>query len=321
MLVLTASSSVYAAMSGTETSGVGWYSSNTFVAPFTWSVNKNVDNTWTYDYQFTPASIGRGVSFVSLEIGGTPTLSGSSTIAANSNPNYLDPTLSSRGPMYTQWATGGSGNSQTWTTYNYSSLSYSFLYTTSYSTADPATLDKQQAILSLPGTVDVRPNPTFTSSVYSLNGSPTRQFDAGSVTAGNVSTTMYGLTWFLPSQEFGVPSGSGAGAGGGREAGAVRGYNAGWELTLTTTAAPMWGDFFLDGGDWKSDSKYLQGANAGYDGTAPEFAYLDGTILDNMGYIPTPNFASAPVPIPPVAFLFGSGLSGLFFFRRRKYTA
>lgn len=31
--------------------------------------------------------------------------------------------------------------------------------------------------------------------------------------------------------------------------------------------------------------------------------------------------SAAPVPVPPAAFLFGSGLSGLFFFRRRKVAA
>jgi len=39
-------------------------------------------------------------------------------------------------------------------------------------------------------------------------------------------------------------------------------------------------------------------------------------LLDNLSYNTT-----APVPIPPAVFLFGSGLSGLFFFRRKKFTA
>jgi len=39
-------------------------------------------------------------------------------------------------------------------------------------------------------------------------------------------------------------------------------------------------------------------------------------LADNISYN-----TSAPVPIPPAVFLFGSGLSGLFFFRRKKFTA
>ncbi len=127
------------------------------------------------------------------------------------------------------------------------------------------------------------------------------------------------LTWFLPIQEYGVPSGSGASAGGGREPGTVRGYNGGWELTLTTAAAPMWGDFFLDDGDWKSDTKYLQGANAGYDLTASAFAYTDGQVLSNANWVPTPDFRTvSAVPIPPSVLLFASGLGGLAVFRRKK---
>jgi len=62
---------------------IGWNSSNTFQNNFNWSVTKNADNTWTYDYQFTPKSIGRGAAFLSLEIGGNPTLTGTSTVVTN----------------------------------------------------------------------------------------------------------------------------------------------------------------------------------------------------------------------------------------------
>jgi len=320
LLLIAGVPGAWASMSGVETvAGGGLHASNTFVSPFTWSVTKNGDNTWTYDYRYRPSSTGRGVTFINLEIGGTPTLAGTSTVAATSNVNYLDPALSTKSPAYSQWVTGGSGSNQSWTTYNYSDLTYLFQYNTTYSTADPATLDKAVPILSQVGTIDRRPN-SFTSNLVTFGGSPTPQFQAGTATEGNVTTTMQGLTWFLPSQEYGVPQGSGTSAGGGREPGTVRGYNAGWELTLTTAAAPMWGDFFLDGGDWKSDGKYLQATNAGYDGTAPVFVYLDGQALNETGFIATPNFTTlaTPTPIPPAFLLFGSGVFSLLGFRLRK---
>ncbi len=333
VLVMAAGSAAWGAMTGTEVNGAGLYSSNAFNAPLTWSVNHNADNTWTYSYSFTPSGQGRGVALINLEIGGTPTLSGSSTISTG-NPSYLDPTLSTKSPAYSQLVTGGTSANPTWTAYSYSNLSYSFLYTTKYSTAyqGPTGTQLDKAItfnpdgtvasaataLSQYGLIDNRVN-SFTNA----NGASTLgQFDAGSATAGTVATTINGLSLFLPCWEAYPGSSKASGSDGGppSQAGTLTGFNAGWTLTLTTTAAPMWGDFFLDGGDWKSDGKYLEARNSGYDGTAPVFAYVDGSALANNGFVPTPNFTAAPVPIPPALFLFGSGLSGLFFFRRRKVS-
>jgi hypothetical protein len=78
----------------------------------------------------------------------------------------------------------------------------------------------------------------------------------------------------------------------------------------------MWGDFFLDGGDWKQDGYYLEASNSGFDKVAGAFTFSDGLNVTNNGFVPTPNFAT--VPIPPAIFLFGSGLSGLFFVRRKR---
>jgi len=61
-----------------------------------------------------------------------------------------------------------------------------------------------------------------------------------------------------------------------------------------------------DGAAW---SKY-DAADLAYDNT-----YASFTVTGLSGYAVS---GTAPVPIPPSVFLFGSGLSGLFFFRRKK---
>lgn len=321
----------WGAMTGTEINGTGLYSSNAFNAPLTWSVNHNNNGTWTYQYSFTPSGTGRGVAFINLEIGGTPTLTGTSSVSTG-NPAYLDPNLQTKSPVYSPWTL--SGATPSWTTNSYANLSYSFQYTTNYSTAYQGVtgtqLDKAIAfdasgnvtsaatVLSQYGTIDVRPNSSFLNSNGKIPALP--QFDSGSDTSGRVSTTMNGLTWFLPSWEAYPGSSKASGSAGGppSQTGTVTGFNAGWTLSLTTTAAPMWGDFFLDGGDWKSDGYYLEASNSGYNQSAGTFTYTDGLAMTNAGFVPTPNFASAPVPIPAAAWLFGSGLSGLIFFRRKR---
>lgn len=323
-------SNSWAAMTGAEAFGAGLYSSNAFTSPLTWSVNHNNDGTWTYQYSFTPSGQGRGVAFINLEIGGTPTLTGTSSVSTG-NPAYLDPNLQTRSPVYSQWTL--SGTTPSWTTHSYADLSYSFQYTTNYSTAylgaTGTQLDKSitfdgsgnvtsaATALSQYGQIDVRPNSAFLNN----NGRSTLpQFESGSDTSGRVATTMNGLTWFLPSWEAYPGSGKASGSAGGppSQSGTVTGFNAGWTLTLTTTAAPMWGDFFLDGGDWKQDGFYLEASNSGFNQVAGAFAYNDGTTMSNVGFVPTPNFSSAPVPIPAAAWLLGSGLSGLIFFRRKR---
>jgi hypothetical protein len=86
-------------------------------------------------------------------------------------------------------------------------------------------------------------------------------------------------------------------------------------LHLITDLAPVWGDFYMDGYNTTSNNGYGMVRNTNYDINATQAFSLTGPIL--AGYIPTPG-AAAPVPIPPSVLLFGSGLSGLFFFRRKK---
>ncbi|MDD2337268.1 MAG: hypothetical protein PHD01_11900, partial [Geobacteraceae bacterium] len=41
----------------------------------------------------------------------------------------------------------------------------------------------------------------------------------------------------------------------------------------------------------------------------------------NFAFLLSPEVSPTPTPIPPAAFLFGSGLAGLGFFRRRFFRA
>ncbi|MEA5112567.1 MAG: PEP-CTERM sorting domain-containing protein [Geobacteraceae bacterium] len=92
-----------------------------------------------------------------------------------------------------------------------------------------------------------------------------------------------------------------------------------FELTFTSTLAPGLGNFFTNstrtgGNNNQSDVIAYDSTDTGY---SPNM--LTGNI--NLSNAVTVAGGAAPVPIPPSLLLFGSGLSGLFFFRRRKNTA
>lgn len=110
----------------------------------------------------------------------------------------------------------------------------------------------------------------------------------------NVTTTFQGLQWIINTS----PKGSNS-----------------ITLDIKTALAPVWGDFYFDSYNTTTNNGYGMVRNANYDVNATKAFSLTGPIL--AGYIPTPGTASA-VPIPPSVLLFGSGLSGLFFFRRKK---
>jgi hypothetical protein len=90
-------------------------------------------------------------------------------------------------------------------------------------------------------------------------------------------------------------------------------------LDLVSTRAPMWGDFFIHG----------EPTTNGYDSSArnSDFNTTDAlpALAANSNYLGQgvlmPLGAAAPVPIPPSMLLLGSGISGMFFLRRRKITA
>jgi hypothetical protein len=119
-----------------------------------------------------------------------------------------------------------------------------------------------------------------------------------STTKVDVNTTFQGLQWIWDNTD---PSGAN--------------YIT---LEIKTALAPVWGDFFMDGYNTTTNNGYSFYRNTDYDSAAQDF--VSGQTV--FGKVLTPGqIPAAPVPIPPAVFLFGSGLSGLFFLKRRKFTA
>lgn len=285
-LLMVPFSSAFGAMSGVENNNSGMTAINAFAGnPLTWSVAQS-GNQWIYTYSFVPSGSNRGVSFIDLEVGGTPT-----------------------------------------------GLSYTFNYNNSLTGVAGLTSTTASSTLQAQ-TIDVRPNPNLTAIWVqpSVSTDPKIQQYETWATAGttlanrtntsvSVTTVMNGIQWALPSWGYTSDTSLSWYGMAARDPGLLRGFNSGWTLTLTTSAAPMWGDFYLDGGDFTTNNGWLMARNSGYDSTAPAFAFADGTTMSNTGFIAVPNFAAAPVPIPAAFWLLSSGFSGLLFFRRKKFVA
>jgi hypothetical protein len=91
-------------------------------------------------------------------------------------------------------------------------------------------------------------------------------------------------------------------------------------LQIKTTRAPMWGDLIVHGAVAGSVDSSFCNADLGNTDDNPVLA-PDGGVYNGVGVLVPKGPSAAPVPIPPAAFLFGSGLSGLFLYRRRKPAA
>jgi hypothetical protein len=92
-------------------------------------------------------------------------------------------------------------------------------------------------------------------------------------------------------------------------------------LHLTTDLAPTWGNVYFDGFNETTHNGYGMLRNSKYDidPTSP-FVYDESLVYaasEFLGWVVTPGGAAA-VPIPASLLLFGSGLGGLFIFKRRN---
>lgn len=85
-------------------------------------------------------------------------------------------------------------------------------------------------------------------------------------------------------------------------------------LHLTTDLAPVWGNIYMDGYNMTSNNGYGFLRNTNFDIEPTAALIYEGAVL--TGWIATPG--AAPVPVPASLLLFGSGLAGLFIFKRKS---
>jgi hypothetical protein len=157
--------------------------------------------------------------------------------------------------------------------------------------------------------IDVRPNPNVISNAP-LEPVGIKQYqsftDKTNITGTDisVSTVMSGIQWFLPSWPYTSDTTLSWYGKAARQAGMFVGFNSGWTLTLTTSALPMWGKFYLDGGDWTTNNGWLLARNSQYDNAVrPPFdtSSAFSTQQIQSGWIPVPNYPPAVLSTNPAS--------------------
>jgi len=203
--------------------------------PFNWSIDyDSTTQIWTYTYSFKPSGTNRGPSFINLETAG-----------------------------------------------DVGDLATSFSYTTAVPSADIlATLTPASAQFSGIMPIDYRINTGISVAAGNtqvdtdpLTGAKPFGYQAWIGTmptaqAVNVNSIITGVRVSVPSRTYGMANGP-------TQAGLLTGYNAGgttYQVVMMTRSAPMWGRFYLDGGDWTSHNGWLMAYNREYDNpTRPTF--------------------------------------------------
>ncbi|MBJ6725072.1 Ig-like domain-containing protein [Geomesophilobacter sediminis] len=215
---------------------------------FTWSLDGDAAAGWTYSYSFTPSGSNRGPAFISIETApGIGDLAPSFAYGGTVPGAGVLATLTPTSPQFTQ----------------------------------DVNIDYR-----INRNVAVAASNTHVPALDPLTGAEPYGYEAwlgsgASALPVHVNTVLNGLQLALPSRTYGMTNGP-------SQPGLVTGYNAGgtsYQVVLKTMAAPMWGRFYLDGGDWTSNNGWLMAYNREYD-TAVRPPFVLGT--NQSGWIPVP---------------------------------
>ncbi len=221
---------------------------------FDWSIDYDATGQlWSYTYSFRPSGTNRGPSFFDIE------------------------TAAGIGDLTTSFAYGGTiPDPATLATLTPTSAQFSSIVPIDYRI--------DTAIPVAPGNTKEDVDP--------LTGVPPFAYEAW-LGAGptalpvHVNSVMNGVQVAVPSRTFGMTNGP-------SQPGLFTGYNAGgtvYQVVMTTKSSPMWGRFFLDGGDWTSHNGWLMAYNREYDNpTRPPF--VAGAA--QSGWIAVPGDSSPP---------------------------
>ncbi len=256
--------SAWAALTGSYTNGSGMTALNALAGNPFGWTVDQVEGKWVYTYSFVPSGNNRGVAFIDLEVGGRPPAD---------------------------------------------DLTYTFNYTTKDPVGVAGLTDTVEHTTLLDQTIDVRTNPDVISS--DPRETPgIKQYQSFTSSADkvgtdiSVATVMNGIQWFLPSWPYTSDTTLSWYNVAARQAGMYCGFNAGWKLILTTSAAPMWGRFYLDGGDWTSNNGWLMARSQQYNNpvrplfdTSANFAAQEV----QTGWIPVPNFPPSALSTTPAS--------------------
>lgn len=248
-----------------------------------WNVSNNGNGTYTYNYHFwpgwEPATNG--------PVGGGGGSGGGNPYVTNKEVLAFDVQL---GPTMTM----ANISNATWNAYEYNGARIGSGTATSWINYDAAT----GAIISQSSDYDPVDYSSYNFSnlkVANLKGK------TGNYTAGYLTQNLFrGLQWFMPKDP---DTGNN-----------LWKTDINFDLTFTSTYAPGWGNFFTNSGQTGANNDYSEvvAFNGTFNATGQSIATWSNAVAVAGGTAP------APVPVPPSVLLFGSGLSGLFFIRRKK---
>jgi hypothetical protein len=263
-----------------------WYS---YGMKLDWTVSKNADNTYTYDYLFGPGWYPAS----------NPKASADGTIepyVTNKNITAFDLQLGTG-------ITLSSLSNVSWSVYQYDKTKLGYGGINADGTQYWTQINPYGDGIDYSGTESML-------SVRSLTGRTgyTDLSDPDNpVQHYTMNSLFYGIQWV----NIGDPNNPGNSL-------FATGSDTNFELSFTTTYAPGLGNFFTSSTRTGANNNNSEVVAFDSSATGYDPSMLGGPITLNNTV--TVAGGLAPVPVPPSLLLFGSGLSGLFFFRRKKVS-